>query len=80
MVRLGGHVDPILGALAPLWIVLPSPLTLIAVQVVAVAVGALPLFWLARRHLGSDKAAALLALAYLVYPWIAWTRSTYFTR
>ncbi len=73
MVRLGGHVDPILGALAPLWIVLPSPLTLIGVQIAAVAVGALPLFWIARRHLGSDRAAALLALAYLLYPWIAWT-------
>jgi uncharacterized membrane protein len=72
MVRLGSHVDPILGALAPLWIVLPSPLTLAAVQVVAVALGALPLFWLARGHLGSERAAGLLALTYLVYPWTAW--------
>ncbi len=73
IVRLGGHVDPILAALAPLWIVVPSPLTLVAVQVGAVALGALPVFWLGRRHLGSERTAALVALAYLAYPWIAWT-------
>jgi uncharacterized membrane protein len=73
LVRLGGHVDPILAALAPLWMVLPSPLTLVAVQIAAVALGALPVFWLGRRHLGSERAAALVALAYLAYPWIAWT-------
>lgn len=73
IVRLGGHVDPILAALAPLWIVLPSPLTLVTVQIGAVALGALPVFWLGRRHLGSERTAALVALAYLAYPWIAWT-------
>jgi uncharacterized membrane protein len=71
--RLGGHVDPILAALAPLWVVAPTPLTLVSVQVLAVALGALPVFWLGRRHLGSETAAALVALAYLAYPWIAWT-------
>ena len=50
-------VDPILAALAPLWIVLPSPLTLVAVQVGAVALGALPVFWLGRRHLARRAAA-----------------------
>jgi len=70
--RLSGHVDPILAALAPLWIVAPSPVTLIAVQIVAVALGAVPLFLLGRRHLGA-RPAALVALAYLAYPWVAWT-------
>lgn len=73
IVRLASHVDPILVLLAPLWIVAPSPLTLAAVQIVACALGALPVFWLARRHLGSEKAAALLAVVYLAYPWLAWT-------
>jgi uncharacterized membrane protein len=72
MIRIGAHVDPILMALAPLWIVAPSPLTLIAVQVCAVALGAVPLFMLGKRHLGA-RPAALLALAYLAYPWIGWT-------
>ena len=73
MVRLGSHVDPILALFAPLWMLAPSPLTLAAVQIGACALGALPLFWLGRKHLGSDRAAALLALAYLASPWLAWT-------
>ena len=71
-VRLASHVDPVLALLAPLWIVFPSPLMLIAVQSGAIAAGALPVFWLARRHLASERAAALLAIAYLAYPWTAW--------
>lgn len=70
--RLAFHVDPILALLAPLWIVFPTPLMLVAVQVVAIALGALPVFWLARKHSGSERVAALLALAYLAYPWTAW--------
>lgn len=73
MVRLGGHVDPILVLLTPLWMIMPSPLTLAAVQIAAVALGALPVFWLGRRHLGSETTAGLLALAYLASPWLAWT-------
>ncbi len=59
IVRFASHVDPILVLLAPLWIVAPTPLTLASVQIVACALGALPVFWLARRHLSSEKAAAL---------------------
>jgi uncharacterized membrane protein len=72
LVRLGSHVDPILAALAPLWLVAPTPLALVAVQVVAVGLGALPVLWLARHHGASERAATLLALAYLAYPWTAW--------
>lgn len=72
LVRLGLHVDPILALLVPAWIVFPSPLTLITVQVVAVALGALPVYWLARRHACSARLGALLALTYLAYPWTAW--------
>jgi len=71
--RLASHVDPILGLFAPLWLVWPSPLALAAVQIAACALGALPVFWLGRRHLDSEKAAALLALAYVLSPWLAWT-------
>jgi uncharacterized membrane protein len=70
--RLGSHVDPILATLAPLWIVAPSPVTLLVVNVVAIALGALPVYWLARRHLRSEKVATFLALSYLFYPWVAW--------
>jgi len=70
--RLASHDDPILVLLAPLWIVAPSPLALGAAQIAVVALGALPVYWLGRRHLGSERLAALLALAYLAYPWLTW--------
>jgi uncharacterized membrane protein len=70
MIRLGGHVDPFLALLAPLWVLWPSPLVLALAQIVVVSLGALPVFWLGRRHLSSDRTAGLLALAYLAYPWV----------
>jgi uncharacterized membrane protein len=72
-VRLAGHVDPILILLAPVWMLAPTPLALATVQIAACALGALPVFWLGRRHLGSENAAGLLALTYLAYPWLVWT-------
>jgi uncharacterized membrane protein len=73
MLRFGIHVDPILALLAPVWLLWPSPLALAFVQIAAVSLGALPVFWLARRHLESEKLACLLALAYLAYPWLSWS-------
>jgi len=78
VVRLAFHVDPILAALATLWMLVPSPLTLVAVQVAAVSLGALPLYLLARRHSGSEHYAAILAAVYLAYPWIAWAAADAF--
>ena len=70
--RLGAHFDPILAAFAPLWLLWPSPDVLLVAQAGAVAIGALPVFWLARKHLGSDRAALGFALAYLIYPPTQW--------
>jgi uncharacterized membrane protein len=70
--RLGAHVDPLLAAFAPLWWLWPSPAMLLVVQAVAIAFGALPVFWLARKHLASERIAALSALAYLLYPTVQW--------
>ena len=69
--RLAGHVDPFLVLLTPLWTLWPSPLVLALAQIVVVALGALPVFWLARRRIGSERTAGLLALGYLAYPWVA---------
>ena len=68
---LGAHVDPFLVLLAPLWLVWPSPLALAFAQIAVTPLGALPVFWLGRRHLGSERAAGLLALGYLAYLWTA---------
>jgi uncharacterized membrane protein len=66
--RLGYHVDPFLLVFVPLLWIWSSPLLLPVVQVLAVASGALPVFWLARKHLESQRAGVHFALAYLVYP------------
>jgi len=70
--RLGSHFDPILALLAPLWWLWPDPELLLVVQAVAVASGALPVYWLARKHLASDWPAAALAVAYLLSPPVQW--------
>jgi uncharacterized membrane protein len=68
MNRLGFHVDPFLVLLTPFYWVWSSPLLLVVFQAVAVASGALPVYWLARKHVGSDRAGAHFAFAYLLYP------------
>ena len=68
MSRLGVHVDPFLVLLVPFYWLWSSPLLLVVVQAVAVASGALPVYWLARKHLDSDRAGAHFAFAYLLYP------------
>jgi len=70
--RLASHFDPILAAFAPLWLIWPNADLLLVVQAAAVALGALPVFRLARRHLGSERAALGFALAYLLYPATQW--------
>ena len=72
MSRLGAHFDPILAAFAPLWWLWPDPTVLLVAQVAAVALGAVPVFLLGRAHLGSERAAAGCALAYLLYPATQW--------
>jgi uncharacterized membrane protein len=66
--RLGFHVDPFLLLFAPILWIWSNPVLLPVVQALAVASGALPVFWLARKHLGSSRTAAHFAIAYLLYP------------
>ena len=70
--RLGAHVDPILVLFAPLWWAWPHPSLLLTLQALAIALGALPLFWLARKHTGSEHAALGFSLAYLLFPATEW--------
>jgi uncharacterized membrane protein len=70
--RLGAHFDPILAAFAPFWLVWPSPDLLLITQAIAVALGALPVYWLACKHVGSERAGLGFALAYLLYPPTQW--------
>jgi uncharacterized membrane protein len=70
--RLAAHVDPILVLFAPLWWIWPSPHLLLVVQAVAVSLGAIPVYLLARKHLGTVRAGVGFALAYLLYPATGW--------
>jgi len=70
--RLGAHVDPLLVAFTPLWWVWPSPTMLLVAQAIAIALGALPVFWLARKHLGSERFGTLFAISYLLYAPVQW--------
>jgi uncharacterized membrane protein len=70
--RLAAHVDPILVVFAPLWWIWPSADMLLVAQALAVGSGAVPVFWLARKHLGSARAGCAFALVYLLYPATGW--------
>jgi len=68
MSRLGAHADVFLVLLVPLWWITASPLAMLILQALAVASGAIPTYWLARKHLGSERAGAHLAIGYLLFP------------
>jgi uncharacterized membrane protein len=70
--RLASHVDPILVLFAPLWLVWPSPAVLLVAQAIAIALGAIPVYLLALKHLASERVALGFALAYLLYPATQW--------
>lgn len=72
MSRLGAHFDPLVAALAPLWWLWPHPTLLLVAQAVTVALGAVPVFLLARKHLGSEWAGSGFAIVYLLYPPTQW--------
>ncbi len=66
--RLAAHVEPIMILIAQFYRVYSNPKTLLALQAGVIALGALPVFWLARQRLGSDFAGAVFAFAYLLTP------------
>jgi uncharacterized membrane protein len=65
--RLGLHVEPIFLLLAPLYLIHSGPETLLVTQSIALALGGLPLFLLARRRLPALPlvGAAFVAAYYL---------------
>ena len=63
----GEHFSPILFPVAFIHRVLPHPLTLLALQTVALAAGAFPLARLARRELKHEGLAHAVVVAYLAY-------------
>ena len=66
--RFAIHFEPILFPIALLYLVWPDPKALMILQVLVVASGAFPAFWLARLRLRTAWAAVPFALLYLLYP------------
>ena len=70
--RLGAHFDPIVAVLAPLWRIWPSPRCSWSSRRSLSPSVRMPVFLLARKHLGSEWAGLGFALAYLLYPADPW--------
>ena len=64
---LGEHIQVIHLALLPLYAIWSSHLLLEFFESLVLAAGAIPIFWMARRWSGSDRAGVCLAVAYLLY-------------
>lgn len=64
---LGEHIQVIHVLLVPVYLIWPSHLCLELCESVALASGAIPVFWMTRRHTGSAVAGTWLAIAYLCY-------------
>ena len=64
---LGEHIQVVHLLLIPLHLIFPSHRLLELCESVALASAAIPIFWIARRHARSSRAAVLLAGAYLLY-------------
>ncbi|MEZ5952476.1 MAG: DUF2079 domain-containing protein [Planctomycetaceae bacterium] len=66
-VVLGEHIQFVHLFLIPVYLLWPSHLLLELCESLVIAVGALPVFWLARRASGSARAGYWLSFAYLLY-------------
>jgi len=64
---LGEHIQVAHLSLIPFYLLWPSQLLLELSESILLAVTALPLFWIARRHTQSATLGVLLAAAYLLY-------------
>lgn len=69
----GDHTSFILTFLTPLYWLVPSPSALLVLQAVALGLGALPVFLIARDRLGDEWLACGASVAYLLHPAVAWT-------
>ncbi|MCI4351275.1 MAG: DUF2079 domain-containing protein [Thermoplasmata archaeon] len=65
---LAVHFSPLLITLVPFYALDPGPGTLLVLQALALALGAIPTFLIARRRLKSETLAGLFAVAYLASP------------
>ena len=63
----GVHFSPMLFLLLPFYAIYPSVETLLVLQSIVLALGAIPLYWMGREKLGKNVALCI-SILYLVYP------------
>lgn len=66
--RFAIHFEPLMLPLSLLYLVAPTPKALMLLQMLVVASGVYPVFWIACRRLSSPLAGLIFAVAYLLYP------------
>jgi uncharacterized membrane protein len=64
---LSEHFDPLELLLVPVYFIHPSPIILLTVQAFMLALGAIPLYWLARERFPNHLLATLFPILYLLY-------------
>jgi uncharacterized membrane protein len=67
---LTNHFRPILLLFLPFYIFFPDPKTLLFLQSVSIALGAIPLYLLAKEKLKNELSCIFLICSYLLYPYI----------
>jgi uncharacterized membrane protein len=73
MYWLGDHASLVLFLIAPIYALLRHPMTLLILQSLTLALGAMPVFALARRELHHDGVALAFAALYLLYPAVGYS-------
>ncbi|MBM3129392.1 MAG: DUF2079 domain-containing protein [Chloroflexi bacterium] len=68
MPRLTDHVEPIFLVIPFVFLIHDGIESLFVAQSIAIALGALPIFWIARRRLKSEWASVIFAAMYLMFP------------
>jgi len=66
--RLTDHVEPIFLAVPLVFLISDHINALFILQSIVIALGALPIFWIAQRRLKSDWAGVIFAAMYLLFP------------
>ncbi len=66
--RLTDHVEPIFIPLSLVFLIYDGIEALFVLQSITIALGALPIFWIARRRLKDDWAGVAFAAMYLLFP------------
>ena len=64
------HPEPILFLFVPIYFLIPSAKTLIALQCLCISAASIPLYLLGKKVLGQEAGGVLMALAFLFFPTI----------